>query len=187
VSIYLSSGTIIVESKSGNKYSTPRSKLSAKTRQTITRLAWDLYAAHLVRELQPQYLMILGSDIYTNLAKSGRLDEFERLVVGGTPSPPTAASSAATATTTKLFPPMLHPSATQCWGGSGRTYFQMIQQYVATIVQDASVVVCQHDKDPAPKASQEKKADPTPKTNKKKVAFTIPSQPRPKKKYTRGK
>jgi hypothetical protein len=173
VSIYLSSGTITVESKKGNKYSTPRSKLSAKTRQTITRLAWDLYAAHLVRELQPQYLMILGSDIYTNLAKSGRLDEFERLIVGGTPSPPASAATTTTTTTTKLFPPMLHPSATQCWGGSGRTYFQMIQQYVATIVQDASVVVRKHDKDPTKHASQVKTQRVPPKQ---KVAFTIPSK-----------
>jgi hypothetical protein len=104
--IYVGGGTkMVANKKTGIKYFTPRVTFPAKSKKEILRAAWDHYSRHLVEELRPDYLMILGIANYEAIGEAELVRVTKPLG-------------------TKVLPPALHPS---CSGKSSKTKYLLYQ------------------------------------------------------------
>jgi hypothetical protein len=105
--IYVGGGTKLVRNRTtGIPYFTPNVTFPAKSKKAILRTAWDHYSRHIVEELRPDYLMILG------VANYDAIGEAELLRV----TKPIG---------TKLLPRVQHPS---CSGKSMKNKPQLYRQ-----------------------------------------------------------
>jgi hypothetical protein len=97
--IYIGGGTKRVPNqKTGISYFTPCVKFPAKSKKAILKTAWDHYSRHIVEELRPEYLLILGIANYEAIGEAELVRVTKPLG-------------------TKLLPPVQHPS---CSGKSMR-------------------------------------------------------------------
>jgi hypothetical protein len=105
--IYVGGGTKLVANKTtGKNYFTNNVTFPAKSKKAILRTAWDHYSRHIVEELRPDYLMILGVANYDAIGEAELLRVTNQIG-------------------TQLLPRIQHPS---CSGKSAEKKPEMYRQ-----------------------------------------------------------